>query len=752
MSLLDLFSQRKYKIILVLLFNLAINAKYCPAQNLNSFRSARTGNFDALNTWMHWDGEEWRAATRLPGREDEIYIEDKHTVRLAKDEEIGNVFIFADTGAGQKLTLNGRSLFVYGTLNAFKGTAPGEPGGTWNSQNWIGNSVESKIVFKGESRTIITRGAWSGFNTNSRYTVVFDPGEGKTLTLEEPFKSIGFTINSGKLIQTENRGVTPIRCSTFSANNEGPYGEGFVIVKNGARLISDCTRNIAFRSDNNPIGQFYIELGAELEITQNNNYLLANDLRLEGELIYSSPSGNQGLLQIGNHSITSYHSLQFLNASSKTITDEISFTGDFYYDGEGPLLDNNTVYRLTGSYTQNIDRKGKPLYALTVDKTAGLVGFNHDVQISESFHHIGGDLNFEGHKLILEKPDYLYLSGSWINLPSFTLNRLPYDMNEANATFPFYDREVNGLRSLKLLGSPGATNSPLHIKNVEVPGINHNPGFSDRDGTPILHKLNSYYEILAAPSVMNDLTMKIRADELIVVDPDDLRIVSDTHAAPGNHEQGADYGYFLAKRNLNFDELQSQTFTIGSTGMLSILPLTWIDFKAGYQNRETRLTWSVAKEFGNEKFVILRSIGSANKFVPIGEVQSKGDHEGISEYVFSYYENHWNNSVYYQIQQIDYDGRSTFSEVRAIRSQEQLPQLFEFYPNPHLSGKVNLNFAKQEGTWVKISSMTGKVIFHQDEIIQIEKIEEILEALRPGIYLIEVGSGSNRQVKKFLKE
>ncbi|MBT0809771.1 T9SS type A sorting domain-containing protein [Litoribacter ruber] len=703
---------------------------------------------------MHWDGEEWRAATRLPGREDEIYIEDKHTVRLVKDEEIGNVFIFADTGAGQKLTLNGSSLFVYGTLNAFKGTAPGEPGGTWNSQNWIGNSVESKIVFKGESRTIITRGAWSGFNTNSRYTVVFDPGEGKTLTLEEPFKSIGFTINSGKLIQTENRGVTPIRCSTFSANNEGPYGEGFVIVKNGARLISDCTRNIAFRSDNNPIGQFYIELGAELEITQNNNYLLASDLRLDGEIIYSSPNGNQRLLQNGNHPITSYHSLQFLNASSKTITDEISLTGDFYFDGEGPLLDNNTHYRLTGPQNQNIDRKGKPISALTIEKPVGEVSFNHDVAISESFHHIGGDLNFRGNKLVLEKPEYLYLSGSWKSLQSLTWNMLANDLNEANGTFPFYDLEVNGLRSLKLLGSPGVTTTPLNIKNIEIPGVNHNPGFNDNDGTPILHKLNSYYEILAAPAVMNNLTMKIRADELIVVDPDDLRIVSDTHAAPGNHQQGADIGYFLAKRDLSFDELQSQTFTIGSTGEFSVLPLTWLDFQVNYHNRMVELSWSVAKESGNEKFVILRSEGNANKFQVIGEVPSKGNYEGVRKYAFTYGENNWWDSpVYFQIQQVDFDGRSTYSEIRMLRNQEFSPNLLRVYPNPHHHGQVFMEIAdaSDSGTF-KVFNSLGQILAQGELNRGKTDVTEKLGHLVPGLYFVELVIKSKREVVKFTKQ
>lgn len=68
--------------------------------------------------------------------------------------------------------------------------------------------------------------------------VIFDPGEGNTLAIEEPFKAVKFIIRSGTLLQKLDNSVSPNFCSSLTFNTEtsfypsGPFGD-FVIEPGG---------------------------------------------------------------------------------------------------------------------------------------------------------------------------------------------------------------------------------------------------------------------------------------------------------------------------------------------------------------------------------------------------------------------------------------------------------------------------------------------------------------------------------------
>jgi hypothetical protein len=753
MILPDLFFQRKYGIILVLFIFHAINGKLCEAQSLNSFRSARSGDFNNLTTWEKFNGQEWLSAERLPGREDEIYIEKPHEVRLTRDEEVSNVFIFADNEAGSKLNLNGFGLHVYGSLNAYKGVAPGEPSRAWNSTNWIGNSLDSRIIFKGESRVVIRRGYWSGQSTYSRFTVVFDPGEDKELIVEEPIKSIGVTIKSGTVSQKLN--LTNSNCSSFSGTNNANYGRGFVQIQSGGKLLTDCKKDIAFLSANNPMDFFRIEPGGSLELLADRPELIASELVLHGSVIYAAAHGNQYPLKNGTGTITEYHNLIFRNGAAKNFPPEITLTGNFIYENGGDIRDASTQYFFRGEHNQMINRQSKPIHKLQVDKSAGEVSFQHNVIIQNGLEHVGGDLNFNGNSLRLKSPDYFYLSGSWRNLSQFVFEQVPTVLDELNGKFPFYDMQLGGQRSFKVMGAPGATSIPLAINYVEKPGVNWDAGFLDHDGTPILYKLNSYFEVVTAPPGFGDLDLKIDAEDLIVTDPLHLRVVSDQQAAPGIHLEGLDLETYWARRNLSFGELTSQTFTIGSTTFPSILPLTWVGLWVNSTDSGAFVQWEVAQERDNKKFVVYRSDGNVNEFYAIGEVESLGDGDERRSYGFMDQQKAKNRLTYYQIRQVDIDGKSTYSDVVLLRTAvEQIP-MFKVYPTPHYEGPIKFNFSpdfQHQTGLIKITGATGMQVMLREGVFgEMVDLPEILQNLAPGLYLIECVSGMDRQVLKFFK-
>ena len=64
----------------------------------------------------------------------------------------------------------------------------------------------------------------------------------------------------------------------------------------------------------------------------------------------------------------------------------------------------------------------------------------------------------------------------------------------------------------------------------------------------------------------------------------------------------------------------------------------------------------------------------------------------------------------YRIQQVDMDGKASFSEVRSVRGEAQAKSLVSF-PNPSLDGKINLVFddSRTERN-VIVHDMSGRII------------------------------------------
>src|SRR5690606_33658452 len=110
--------------------------------------------------------------------------------------------------------------------------------------------------------------------------------------------------------------------------------------------------------------------------------------------------------------------------------------------------------------------------------------------------------------------------------------------------------------------------------------------------------------------------IRISADNLIVVDDGHLRIIGNDAAAPGFHLPALDGA---GARAVTLAELNGQNLTLGSTGVTSILPVTWLSYQAEELPYGNLVSWSTAKEENNKEFVILKSIDAEN-FEDIGQV------------------------------------------------------------------------------------------------------------------------------------
>jgi hypothetical protein len=128
------------------------------------------------------------------------------------------------------------------------------------------------------------------------------------------------------------------------------------------------------------------------------------------------------------------------------------------------------------------------------------------------------------------------------------------------------------------------------------------------------------------------------------------------------------------------------------------LPVTFKSFTAVRTSQSlVVLRWETATESNCYGFAIQRNMGN-NNWQTIGFVSSKAIN-GNSEGPLSYTYTDMNNSkgiTQYRIQQIDLDGRSRFSDIRAVRGFGQSPKIL-VYPNPSVEGRVYVTFEEKEG-------------------------------------------------------
>ena len=732
------------------------------AQEINSYKTIATGDFINPAIWAVWDGLVWNPAIQKPGSMNDIYIDQTHTLRLTGNEQVKNVFINAETGANQKLNLNGFNLDVFGTLQAFSGPAPGTPGNAWNSQNWIGNSITSTLTFKGNSRILIHKNSWSAQTTNSRFSVIFDPNPGQTLTLESPLKALQFTVKNGFLLQKLDTSVLPNVCNTLSFNTEttvygvGPFGN--LSIESGATMISECNAAILNRSTSGFVSalNFILKTGGTLILEGNAPRIESANFQLEGTIIFRGGSTAKSFLSSSYPDAGSPNSVKNLvlqGNQNLQLPAQLFLSGTLEKTGSGNFLTNTTHLTLVGSGNQEI--LGFPLVILdlTLNKTGGTFFPRENLTIQRNLTMSQGQIDFQGKDLIVNTSGigtYHFAGGKWKNLGLFTYQNLPTNFHGTNSTFPFEDSFQGGVRKVQLLGNTSGGN--LSIRFTEYKGAEHDPGFNDSDGTPILYRLFSYFQFSGFSSSDLPLQIRLSADQLIVDNVDDLRVVGTGYALPGTHVPGTDPVNLWAIRDMTWNDLTGKNITIGSYRVLSILPVVWLEAVAKNLPDGNLLTWKVASERDNLLFEIYRTEKIGKEWVRIGIIPSEGNSNVPREYRFLDKIAPIYSEYYYQLRQIDLSGASSWSKVFRASGKDWKENRLLIYPNPFTSGKLRLEYPEKNGdnSLVFVRNSQGQILYSQsfDE----DSLGTFCENLPSGAYLISIQSENRFYSSKLIKQ
>ena len=195
--------------------------------------------------------------------------------------------------------------------------------------------------------------------------------------------------------------------------------------------------------------------------------------------------------------------------------------------------------------------------------------------------------------------------------------------------------------------------------------------------------------------------------------------------------------------NIYLDDIsyanENQTFT---------LPITLTSFTGKEFNKSIVLNWVTASEKNNKDFEILSSI-DGKVFKIIGTIDGAGDSDAELKYSFVDV-NPFGGTNYYQLKQIDFDGKSSTSSTIAVDSK---------IAETHISifaaiSKVHIGITSPNETAGKLSlfDIGGRKIMIQN--VKLNKgynSIELNENLNPGVHFVTLENEGKLHHQKFIK-
>ena len=169
--------------------------------------------------------------------------------------------------------------------------------------------------------------------------------------------------------------------------------------------------------------------------------------------------------------------------------------------------------------------------------------------------------------------------------------------------------------------------------------------------------------------------------------------VTSTEGIPFGRDGGAD----VASGSLNAKDV-------------NLLPIELVSFTASCNGNSVNVEWATASEKNNDYFILEKSYDAVN-FSEIARIEGAGS--SIVETRYSYTDNeNYGGEMYYRLQQVDYDGTRTTSEIIVAKCADyELDPTVTVFPNPFRS-EVTLsleNFGNKPAT-VEVFNVMGTLV------------------------------------------
>lgn len=187
------------------------------------------------------------------------------------------------------------------------------------------------------------------------------------------------------------------------------------------------------------------------------------------------------------------------------------------------------------------------------------------------------------------------------------------------------------------------------------------------------------------------------------------------------------------------------------TGNNIVLPIELISFDASYENESVILNWATASESNNDYFTIERTINGVD-FEYVATVKGAGNSTSKLEYD-AVDVNPLNGLSYYRLKQTDFDGKFKYTELVAVRNNNEI---FNVYPNPAGNNiEISFNTNTTEDAELKIIDVvTGKLVISQQ--ISPKKGMNVIQLntsnLSNGLYFVTLTNKFEQLKTKFIKQ
>ncbi len=173
----------------------------------------------------------------------------------------------------------------------------------------------------------------------------------------------------------------------------------------------------------------------------------------------------------------------------------------------------------------------------------------------------------------------------------------------------------------------------------------------------------------------------------------------------------------------------------------SALPVNLTSFEGQItEHQTTLLTWTTASEINNKGFEIESSQDGIN-FETIGFAEGVGNSKTTQKYHF---EHHSNANAFYRLNQIDFDGKSTYSHVVSVNNTNTETNLTPNPFNDYIEITTNATITRAE-----VVDIQGKIVLSENLQSNVAKIDA--KELLNGIYFIKIYQGDAVITKRIIK-
>lgn len=214
----------------------------------------------------------------------------------------------------------------------------------------------------------------------------------------------------------------------------------------------------------------------------------------------------------------------------------------------------------------------------------------------------------------------------------------------------------------------------------------------------------------------------------------------------GTENSGSNQGNGIGTRP--GQQLPSEDGRIGEIGLIT-LPVKLTSFEAKARTGQVALTWATATEENNQYFDVERS-QDGKTFTAIGRVAGKGTTQQAQQYTFQDV-NPLNGTLYYRLKQVDLDGTSELSPMKAVTGITAAAPKLAVYPNPVVTNlHIALNTLPQGSYTITLSSISNGLV--KKQAVQAGELLVLnVQDIPSGAYIVVISGNDFKQTNKFFK-